>query len=154
MIKVKGIDLYQEHVEYGRKKNNLDLEIGSIENLVLDRPPNIIIYSHVLENILDLRNELKKIRNILFDEGVLYIEVPGVKNLKFKYSMNFVKYLQNTHTYHFTLTTLRNKLERNGFQMITGNEFVQSFCKKYFSYNRVIDIANDYESVMNFLYKL
>ena len=58
---VKGIDLGKEYINYGREKYNLDLETGTLENLLLKRKPDLIIYSHVLEHILDLETELKLI---------------------------------------------------------------------------------------------
>ena len=54
---------------------------------------DIIIYSHVFEHILDLDKELDAIKSHLKPEGILYIEVPGIKYVHNTYEMNFLKYL-------------------------------------------------------------
>lgn len=140
---IKGIDLGAEYINYGKETYNLDLEIGTLENLSLSRKPDLIIYSHVLEHILDLENELKLIRKYAHENTIVYIEVPGVKEIHQNYKMNILLYFQNAHVYHFTLTTLKNIMLKNGFTFLNGNEFVMSAFKLKEPKSN-INLQNDY----------
>lgn len=151
---IKGIDVDEEYIQFGKNNYNLDLEVGILKDIKKNFTPDIIIYSHVLEHILSINEEIILIKNLLSDEGVLYIELPGVKNLKNSYNANFLRYLQNAHTYHFSLTSLTNLLKLNGFQLIVGDEFIKSVFKKNKLDESKVVIKNDFKDVMNFLNKL
>lgn len=125
---VKGVDLTASFVAYGKDKYSLDLTYGSLSDLKFDRSPDIVFYRHVFEHLLDPVEELRILRDALSQDSVVYIEVPGVKNLNV-YFMELLRYLQNAHTYHFSMTTLRNLFESNGFQCVAGNEEIQSLFK-------------------------
>ncbi len=152
-FKVQGIDISKEAIEFGRNKFKLDLYHGVLKDMKFDAKPNIIIYSHVLEHILDLNKELSLIHDILSDGGILYIEVPGIKDI-LKSHLYFLKYLQIAHVYHFTLNTLNTLLNKNGFELVFGDESIRSVFKKINNRNPEIKIKNDYEEVLEFLYKL
>lgn len=126
---VKGIDLGEEYVAFGKDVYNLDLEVGFLSDCEFATKPDIIIYSHVLEHILDLNQELQVLREIADDNTLVYIEVPGIKEIHKNYESNILTYFQNAHTFHFTLETLTNLFSINGFKMVCGNQFVQSVFK-------------------------
>ena len=152
--RVKGIDLGESYIEYGRNLYDLDLSVGTINNLNLDGTPDLIIYSHVLEHILTPNGELRKVHHILPDTGLLYIEVPGVKNLLNSYEMDFLRLLQNAHVYHFTLRSLNNLLIRSGFKILVGNETVYSVFGKVQNGKCSNKIESDYSDVMAYLRKV
>ncbi|OGV41903.1 MAG: hypothetical protein A2X46_17780 [Lentisphaerae bacterium GWF2_57_35] len=127
---VQGIDLGAENVAFGRERYGLNLSRGTIADVRWDVPPDLIIYSHVLEHVLQPNNELQQVRRILPDDGVLYVELPGVKDVRKSCDREFLRYLQNAHTYHFTLTSLKNLLQRNGFELIAGSESINSVFRK------------------------
>ena len=141
---VKGVDLDKNYLNYGKEFHGLALEYGNIEELKLSRHPKVIIYSHVLEHILDLQDQLKKINDLSNEETLIYIEVPGIKNIHKQYKSDLLLYLQNSHVYHFSLNTLVNLFQLNGFRLKHGDEFVRSvFCKSntselmYDEYNNI-----------------
>lgn len=149
---VKGIDLDDDYLKYGQANYNLDLSRGTIHETPFNKPSNLVIYAHVFEHILDLKKELAQIKNILHRSGIIYIEVPGVKNLVTNYEMDFLRYLQNAHTYHFSLTTLRNLMLNNGFELVYGNEKIQSVWRK--SNQLKSQINNDFSSEVKYLNNL
>jgi 2-polyprenyl-3-methyl-5-hydroxy-6-metoxy-1,4-benzoquinol methylase len=153
-FEVQGCDLDNEYLEYGIKNENLILRYGTLHQISLKKQPDIIIYSHVLEHILNLKEELTLIYKILKNGGYLYIEVPGVKNIIKSHEMNFLHYLHYHHVYHFSLITLKNLLSINGFKLIKGNNVIKCIAKKsdvqIFDY----EIKNDYENVLKFLQKM
>lgn len=152
--RVQGIDLGEEYLAFGKERYGLNLSVGTIADTSLDQTPDIIISSHILEHILSPKGELAYINRILSPNGVIYIEVPGVKNLMNSYEMDFLRMLHHAHTYHFTLTTLRNLIETNGFQMVYGDEIIRSIFKKTDLIFSNAILKNDYEPAMVYLNKL
>jgi len=152
---VKGCDFGTEGLTYGRVNHGLDLTIGTIGSIPAIQQgwrADVIIYSHVLEHILDLHEECERIRHALADDGLVYIEVPSVKGIRHNYTWDFLRYLQNAHTYHFSLTTLLNLMQRHGFQLIRGNEFTQAvFRMDAQEQGDATHLVNDYTPVMRFL---
>ena len=152
---VYGVDLGSEYIEFGRVNYNLNIEIGTIDNVIKKGiSPDIVIYSHTLEHILDPVGELIKLKSICSSNTYLYIELPGVKNLIHSYEMNLLKSLQNAHTYYFTLTALKNALRKAGWDFVCGNENIYSIFKPSSSSNNEVNYESDYENVMSFLRRM
>lgn len=126
---VKGIDLSKEYLEFGRKEYKIDLENTDFLKLPEKIKYDVIIYSDVLEHILNISDHLAKVKSLLSENGVLYIRVPGVKMTHKSYKYDFLNSLQNAHVYYFTLDSLKNLMHKNGFDLINGNENVQSIWK-------------------------
>jgi len=151
---VAGCDLDKEYLRYGKKRFNLDLEYGIVQDISFEKVPDIIIYSHVLEHILEPKEEIAHIHKIMNTRGYLYIEIPGVKNLLNTHEKNFLFYLQIPHVYHFSLITLNNLLSLNGFKLIKGNNFVRTIFRKSENSELKIMIKNDYNKAMQYLHWL
>lgn len=145
----KGLDLGVEYLEYGRNKHGVALAIGTIHDLPVHEKYDVIIYRHVLEHVLDLNAELKAIGEHLTDSGVIYIQVPGIRYVYKSY--NFLWYLQIAHVYHFTLRTLANLFQRNGFRLIAGTELIEAIFVKDPSINRAAQPVNDYRATRRLL---
>ncbi|MBO5368706.1 class I SAM-dependent methyltransferase [Methanocorpusculum sp.] len=121
---VTGVDLGDEYLNYGRKYG-LNLHKGNSTQLI-PKKYDLIILSHVLEHFLDLKSELKTIAELLTDEGILYVEVPGIKAIKKNYRSDILLYLQNAHIRHFTLNTLNQTMMKYNFNLISGDEEIHS----------------------------
>jgi 2-polyprenyl-3-methyl-5-hydroxy-6-metoxy-1,4-benzoquinol methylase len=149
--RVKGIDLGKSYIEYGRDRYDLDLSVGALNSLDLGEAPNVIIYSHVLEHVLTPNEELQRAYDVLSDTGLMYIEVPGVRNLLNSYEMDFLMLLQNAHICHFTLGSLSNLLVRNGFELLIGDEVVGSIFRKAQGERSPKEAENEYAEVLAYL---
>ena len=92
---------------------------------------DLVIYCHVLEHLPDPVKELRGVRKVLKEGGLLYIEVPGLRNVRksYYYNQDLLRYLQGAHNYHFTLKSLRNCAEKAGFEFIKGDNVVRSLFK-------------------------
>ncbi len=148
---VKGCDFGSEGVDFGVTQQGLDLEVGTLDSINIPWKPDIIIYSHVMEHVLDLKQECARIHKTLDDLGVVYIEVPSTKGIRQQYDGDFLKLLQNAHTYHFTLASLTNLMKQCGFSLVLGNEYTRSVFKRQPNIDPNAKLENDYESVMKFL---
>ncbi len=148
---VRGVDVDSEYAEFGRRRHGLPIEIGTAAEVSFKRKPDLIIYSHVLEHLLDPAQELALIRQMLATDGALYLEVPGIKHLRDDYQMDFLRLLQNAHTYHFSLTSLAALARGGGFELLKGNEFVQAVFRKSRDGAKPVPIHSDYEAALNYL---
>lgn len=117
---VVGCDFGTDFMAYG-KTRGLKLKVGGVETL-REEYPDAIIYSHVLEHILDINAELETVADILPPEGILIIDVPGLYNIPNAYESDFLLYLQNAHLVHFTSETLTAIMTKHGFSKIHADE--------------------------------
>lgn len=152
--KVTGIDLGDEYIEFGKEKG-LNLICCSSKELLENHKKeyNLIILCHVFEHFLNLSDELNIIKELLAPNGIIYIEVPGIKNLHNSYDCDLLEYLQNAHTYNFTLDTLKQIMLWNGFECIYGNEKINSIFKAS-NVNVCKSINNYYNDNMNYILDL
>ena len=115
-----------EYINYGKSKG-LDLESCSSEKLLTDGVKyDLIILHHVLEHFVDIKKELSIIRQLMSDEGLFYISVPGMKNLQH----TLLDYLHYAHVRYFSRDTLKQLMSWNGFEEVSGNEEIKSLYKK------------------------
>ena len=148
--RVSGVDLDRQCIEQGREQLGLDLYYGTVADLELDHPADLVICSHVVEHLLDPPGEIQAISNRLAPNGLIFVGVPGVKKVAKTHLMDFARYLQNAHTYHFTLTTLTNMMAAAGFVRVCGDERIWSlFQPSQDVGQRGYD--NDYGDVMAYL---
>lgn len=124
-LNVLGCDFDNEYLNFGRKKG-LNLIRGSVEEVEANYA-DIIILNHVIEHISDPVKFLKQLRPVLKKNGIIFIGVPGILNLRTKfYQSNIQRYLQNAHVWHFSLGTLENVANQAGFSLVKGNEDLMS----------------------------
>jgi len=150
--RIKGVDLGEEYIDYGRDRYHLNLEYGTIDDIEKDIKPDIIIYSHVLEHILDPVRELKLIKDHCNPDTVVYIEVPGIKAVHKNYRSDFLTYFQNAHVFHFSLNSLKNLMQQNGFKYVAGNEYIRSIFLLN-NENAFLPIVSDVENVSKYIYQ-
>ncbi|KAF5431163.1 2-polyprenyl-3-methyl-5-hydroxy-6-metoxy-1,4-benzoquinol methylase [Candidatus Methanophagaceae archaeon] len=153
---VYGCDLGSEYIAFGRDKYNLNLQIGTIEDIDASWTPDIVIYSHVLEHILNPMRELSKLKSIVDDNSYIYIEVPALRYIKKYCGGNLLCWVQNAHVYYFTLKTLRNIMKKTGYDIVTGDEIsnIHSIFKKSSSKNLQFEFENDYNNAISFLRRM
>ena len=125
---VLGIDLGTEYIEKGKSIHGVPLVVGASSSLLREHRGkfDVVLLCHALEHFTDIKKELVVIRELMAPRGLLYIEVPGIKNLRHSYQHDFLRFLQNAHMHHFTLGTLRQVLARYGFEIVSGNERINS----------------------------
>ena len=112
--KIKGVDLGQEYIDIGKTKG-LDLEVGSIDTLKQYPKANLLILNHIVEHIVDPITFLTQCRDIVDDNGVIYVAVPTIEMVGTTYQNNIFGYLQNAHVYDFSAKTLCYVLECAGW---------------------------------------
>jgi 2-polyprenyl-3-methyl-5-hydroxy-6-metoxy-1,4-benzoquinol methylase len=107
---VTGVDYDRDRVAFGVKRG-----LNLIEGDVFDAEGkyDLIVYSHVLEHVLDLKSELERISQLLDRKGYLFVDVPDMG--LWLAQDDYLRCLQNAHTYYFTPRTLCNIMGMFGF---------------------------------------
>ena len=138
---VMGCDFDEEYLDVGRRRG-LNLLRGGTDSLVASgRQADLIILSHVFEHFVDIDKSIADVRKMLTPRGYVYVEVPGLLNWNrkssdfisedgCKSSNNFLMYLQSVHNYCFDLEKVSSFFERNGFEMVIGDEWVRALFRK------------------------
>lgn len=106
-----------------------EIRAGGIETLVdTGLTPDLVIMSHVLEHFPNPLRDLQLVMSLAHPQTLIYVEVPGLLTIHTKphYDYQFGPYLTLAHTYHFTLATLVDAMQRAGFQLVRGDEEVRS----------------------------
>lgn len=125
-FRVVGCDLSPVNVDYACS-NGIEAYYGSLDIVVEklgDRASEVglVIYEQVFEHLADPRGELQKLARWLPRDALLYIGVPGFKNIGKAYGSDLMPFLQIPHLCHFELRTLTAMLRREGFVDLVGDE--------------------------------
>jgi len=115
---VTGIDYNEDAVLFGQRKG-LDLKTREVD---ITKQYDIILLIHTIEHMLYPTRSLKRISEILLkDNGILFIQTPGILNLKSEgYNLNVNMGLG--HVFYFSFRTLYNFLTKAGFSLIKADE--------------------------------
>lgn len=136
--RVSGCDLGHEGVQIGRRFG-LDLRGGGYETIEIDDGPCLVILSHVLEHYRDPVALLTALRERLTPSSIIYIEVPGIFNIRQVYR-DPALYLQNAHAYHYCLATLDYVARLSGIDPVAGTEAVRAV---YRSADKCVEVKPD-----------
>lgn len=112
-----GIDLSESCVEL-LKKDGINAEQGSVLNIPFNEKADVIILSHILEHVLDLKSALKCLYDKLSDDGFIYVEVPDAYRYDEFENASPLRYFYLQHIVHFDKFHLIHLFENNGFLKI------------------------------------
>lgn len=134
-----GLEPDHELVHEGRAKLQVDLRVGT-EKTAFEHGvrPDVLVLSHVLEHSPRPIAFLESLLPLLSEDAVLYVEVPGLRNLDNPwYVGDLLNYLQIAHCYNFTRVTVCAVLARAGFEIVASNDVVQVIARR--AHARVTD---------------
>ena len=143
-----GIDLAKEYTKNVEQLDNLKILHTTIHDKFFDdKKFGFINYCHVFEHINDPLKDLERLKKIIKDDGYLYIEVPGIYHTDQWYDGNFFHSLEMDHTHFLTLTTLKNMMIKNDFELVHGDEIIRSIWKLNKD-KKVFFIENDFNNIL------
>ena len=102
---VQNIDLVLE----AGKKYGITLTQG--DSGMVKGKFDVILLCHVIEHFTDPFDELKKIRKLLKEDGLLYISLPNIENFG-------LDQFQNAHTYYFKKDEFLYLLNSSFFELV------------------------------------
>jgi GT2 family glycosyltransferase/SAM-dependent methyltransferase len=130
-FEVSGIELNKAMVDYAARVLDLNVSHGTLETFAAKgKAYDIVHAADVLEHLSDLRKNITIIKEMLSDNGILVIQQPLMYNKSFfnlllRINMFFKrnKYSTNPplHLWEFNADTLKDFLERMGFEVIYYN---------------------------------
>ncbi len=136
-FEVSGIEPSKSNVEIINKKlKNGKCKHGFVESEINQKERfDTIIMSHVLEHVVDSRKDLEKLKEVLSDQGHLFIEIPNCGSKKYLEESIFTQ----PHIHHFTKKSIQKLLESIQMKIIkvdTLNGEVNTLSEhfKYFLY--------------------
>jgi 2-polyprenyl-3-methyl-5-hydroxy-6-metoxy-1,4-benzoquinol methylase len=135
---VYGIDVSNKALSFARDEFKLNVQQRNLNDLIKEnRKFDIITLWHVLEHFMNPIDELKKVRALLSNDGICFIEVPNFNSIKFKLSRN--KWKGGNHPlYHrtfFTSKTLRETIQESGFSTSKRHRISYKLPRKSFLFN-------------------
>lgn len=148
-LNVSGIDVSQNALNFAMDNYNLDVSDKKLDDLLNEgRKYDMITMWHVLEHIINPVEELKKVKGILKEGGLLIVEVPNLNSIKFKLSGH--KWKGGNHPlYHrsfFTAATLKQTLQKSGFGKIEIRNLPYILDGKGFLYNQSKKLFNKFSA--------
>lgn len=97
---------------------NLNLEVGSIDDIEANLSPDIISLWHFLEHDYYPNKTLSKLAKISKPETKLFIEVPNYESIsRKKYRENWAGFHTPRHTFIFSPKNIEMLLNRNGWKV-------------------------------------
>lgn len=122
--RLHGVDMLPACVEQVRSTLGVPAETGS----ALDLPfpgvrADLLIYSHVVEHVIDLSALVAAAHDKLSDAGVIYVEVPDASRYG-ECSRHPYQDLYLEHVNHFDASTLAALFEAGGFETVTSGSFL------------------------------
>ena len=155
--RVLGGDLGAEYVGFGAAMG-LDLIVGdtaAVFAAIKERGAavGLVIYEQVFEHLADPRGELRTIEEVLDDKSLLFIGVPGLRNIETHYDADLLRYLQIPHLMHFDLRTLTRMVESRSFSRIAGDETVRALFERQRGQSST-GAASDDEDITRFLQRM
>ena len=121
---VTGLDPDKIPIAYARSKYNLNIVQGTLPHPALQAGSfDAVVLLHVIEHMPDPAQNLRDIRHLLKPGGVAIIETPRFDSFMFKMLGRRERSLSNCngHIYFFTVPTLSQLAEKNGFKVIRAD---------------------------------
>jgi SAM-dependent methyltransferase len=117
---VTGLEPYRPVADYARSQYGLKIIEALLPAAGLpDGGFDAVVMLHVIEHMPDPSQNLREIRRILRPGGVLVVETPRFDSLMFKIFGRRERSISNCngHIFFFTVPTLRQLIEKNGFEV-------------------------------------
>ncbi len=118
--RLAGVDPSAACVDHVQNRLGIEAHRASLFDMpVVVGPRDLIILSHVLEHVLDLRGCLGRVGAFLDPEGVIYAEVPDAMRYADFVTSPFQDF-NTEHINHFTEVSLDNLFSGAGFERVGG----------------------------------
>ena len=127
-----GVEPSRWAVEQGRERFGVDLQQGTIESIETPAElPDTVVMLDVLEHLVDPLAGLKRIRELISDEGLLVLSTVNLGGLHARMRKDEWPWFIRSHLHYFSPETLSAMLKRAGFDMVGWEIAPRSFHVSY-----------------------
>ena len=135
------------------RKFNLKVFNTDLSNFKSKEKFDLILLSHVFEHFLRLDIILEQLKNLLHDDGHIYLEVPNILDIN-PDAVLTKSFFRIPHTYYFSRKTLEMVLLKQGFdisKVIERDNCIKALVHKNNSSKENAEFGNDYKTIKNYL---
>lgn len=128
-LKIEGIETSSYACAEAKQKYGIDINNCRIEDFQNTEKFDLIHMNHVFEHLDNPNKSISKIKNLISDTGLLYIEIPYQFNffdvLKFRITKKQKKYdiFSLHHPIFYTTKTFKSFISKNGFKILYLSNF-------------------------------
>ncbi len=79
--KVEGLDVNSSFISKIQNMLQIPVYSGTLLEFSFEEPFDLIVLSHVIEHVQNPRKELRKIHDLLKDDGILFVSTPNMGSL-------------------------------------------------------------------------
>ncbi|MEK6940752.1 MAG: class I SAM-dependent methyltransferase [Nanoarchaeota archaeon] len=109
---------------------------------------DLITLWHVLEHVHEIDALLSKLKSLLKQDGKLFIAIPNIKCLQFKYFKKKTFHLDiPRHIWHFSPNTIKQLLQKHGYKATSINHYSFEYGAFSFTqglYNTLTTVEHNY----------
>jgi SAM-dependent methyltransferase len=123
--KVKGLDPSPFAAEVAKEKHGIDVVTGSLFDELPVGVFDFVILTHVLEHIAELTSFLSRLKTLMNENGLLYVEVPDANNFFYSDSPDHLaehkepfQQFSVEHINYFGAVSVVNLMEAHGFEKV------------------------------------
>jgi SAM-dependent methyltransferase len=117
--------------DWGRKQYGVCIHVGSIGDVPLEGPFDVITLWDVIEHTPDPLHVLARVNTLLRPGGLLVVNYPDIGSWIARALGRRWPFLSSVHLYYFTRATIRAALERTGFDTIEMRPYYQRLQLEY-----------------------
>lgn len=119
---LNGIDFTENFVEHSKNNKELNVKLGSADNIPFNENEFDILYmDQVLEHLLKPRKAFQEAGRVLKKGGYFCIGVPNAMNYSKNYIFDFFWFLMKEHIHHFDIKHLELLAQQEGFELLDYN---------------------------------
>jgi 2-polyprenyl-3-methyl-5-hydroxy-6-metoxy-1,4-benzoquinol methylase len=120
-FEVWGVELVAKAAAAAERDHEFQVYVGPLEDVKIDAGPfDLITFIHSLEHMDDPRAILKRVSELLTDQGVLMIEAPNFdSSARRLIGKKWRQFIQD-HKRHFSIETLKRLLDEEGFDVLSA----------------------------------
>ena len=117
-FEVEGVEPDPEAADFIKKKLNCKVYNDMFDNIDFKRKYDLVMISHVLEHVVDPISFLEKVREIVNNNSIVFIEVPDVQKI-YPHYPDWYEWFEEGHLYSFSLDTLNGILSKTNYDILT-----------------------------------
>jgi len=115
-IDAHGVEPVVKHAEYAARRVGMTMMTGLFEDYQNEHKFDVIVFAQALNHTLNPRQNLLKIRDLLSEQGVLFISLLDVVSALLNRPME--RMCEMTHPYMFCQENIKYLLGRSGFEVV------------------------------------